>query len=80
MNEKRSSARVRTLKGGRILLNNGYSTFDCVIRNLSETGAKLKLDMTAPLPDAFELLIHEGQRYRCEVRWRKGAEVGVKFI
>ena len=38
MNENRASPRVRTLKGATIVFGVG-STVDCVVRNLSETGA-----------------------------------------
>jgi hypothetical protein len=39
--ERRKLHRSRTLKGGRIVTNDGHSTFDCTVRNLSDEGAKL---------------------------------------
>ena len=33
--DHRKAQRRHTLKGGRIVFNNGRSTFDCIVRNLS---------------------------------------------
>ena len=37
--ERRHQSRSRTLKSARILLNHHQSVIDCVVRNLSPTGA-----------------------------------------
>jgi hypothetical protein len=34
--DKREAQRHRTLKGGSIVVNDGFSTFDCTVRNLSD--------------------------------------------
>ena len=33
--DKRIAPRHRTLKGARIVINDGFSTFQCTVRNLS---------------------------------------------
>jgi hypothetical protein len=38
MEDKRSAKRQRVLKTGKIVLANGNSTIDCVIRDISSTG------------------------------------------
>ena len=77
--DNRDAQRHRTLKGGRIVVNDGFSTFDCTIRNLSETGAKLEVTSSLTIPQRFELALHDGRRFACEVAWRTETEIGVKF-
>ena len=77
--DNRDAQRHRTLKGGRIVVNDGFSTFDCTVRNLSETGAKLEVTSSLPIPQRFELAMHDGRRFACEVAWRTETEIGVHF-
>lgn len=79
MQERRTALRRRTLKGARIVVNNGYSTFDCIVRNLSETGALLKLASTLGIPDNFDLVFDDGRRFACTVMRRSSEELGVAF-
>jgi hypothetical protein len=78
--DTRSSPRRRTLKGGKIVVNDGFSTFTCTIRNLSETGAKLQLSSVIGIPERFVLKLDDGRDYPCEVAWRTETEIGVKFV
>lgn len=77
--DNRNAQRHRTLKGGSIVVNNGFSTFDCTIRNLSESGAKLAVTNALGIPEQFELAMHDGRRFACEVAWRTQTEIGVRF-
>lgn len=78
---KRISPRVRTFLKGRVIFNNRMSTIDCVVRNISSTGAKLQLTETVTLPDLFELFIpQKGETVRAKLRWRRGEEAGVSFV
>ncbi len=79
MEELRKSPRVRALKGARIVYNNGTSTRDCVIRNMSSGGAKIIVETTMGLPDDFILNFDDGEQHACHVRWRKLAKIGVEF-
>lgn len=78
--ETRSSQRHRTLKGGKIVVNDGFSTFDCTIRNLSKTGAKLLVPSVIGIPERFGLAFDDGRQFSCEVAWRTETEIGVQFI
>ena len=78
--ERRASPRHRTLKSGKIVLDNNISVYDCRIRNLSEQGALLKLPSTIDIPDRFELrIVNEDIQVIALVRWRTGTELGVQF-
>jgi hypothetical protein len=77
----RSNPRTRTFLKGQAIFNNRNSTLDCVVRNVSSTGAKLQLTETVTLPDVFDLSIpQKGETVRVRLRWRHGEEVGVSFV
>lgn len=77
--DERNAQRHRTLKGGKIVFNDGRSTFDCVVRNLSETGAKLTVNSALGVPQRFVLAMGDGRRFDCEVAWHTETEIGVRF-
>lgn len=79
MSENRAAPRLRSLKAARIILPGGYSTFDCTVRNLSATGAKLIMETTIAVPERFILRFEDGSERACEVAWRKTGELGVAF-
>jgi hypothetical protein len=77
-NEKRDRRRQRVLKAGTIAFNR--STIDCVVRNISETGAALQVESQIGIPVSFHLIIAAEQfRKLCRVRWRKEKQLGVVF-
>jgi hypothetical protein len=77
--ERRATIRHRVLKGGRIVFNDGFSTYDCMVRNFSEDGAKLKVASVIGIPDQFQLVLDDGRKFDCAVSWRTEAELGVTF-
>ena len=78
--EHRINPRHRTLKGGKISYANAACVVDCVIRNLSHTGASLVVPMTVGIPGSFTLVdAHGGTRHAAEVVWRRGDRIGVHF-
>jgi PilZ domain len=79
MDEKRKIQRGRTLKAGTISLHLG-GTIDCIIRNLSSTGARLEVASPFGIPDSFILLTKPDRiQHPCRVRWRKDHHIGVVF-
>src|SRR3954451_11179854 len=78
--DRRVALRMRTLIAARIVFNNGQSTLDCVIRNLSDKGAKLTVSAAVTLPECFDLIISQKSvTRRGRIAWRRGEEVGVRF-
>ena len=77
--ERRSTPRQRVLKGGKVVINDGFSTFQCTVRNLSESGARLKVASIIGIPDTFDLAMDDGRKHACTVVWRTATEIGVKF-
>jgi hypothetical protein len=80
MNEKRQTARHRALKGGSISFSGG-AKIDCVIRNLSETGAALEVESPIGIPDDFMLFVNQEEtKWSCHVAWRSAKKIGVRFL
>ena len=77
--EHRIAPRQRVLKGGRIVINDGFSTFQCTVRNLSNTGARLKVASVIGVPDTFELVMDDGRKFACTIAWKTEFEIGVKL-
>jgi hypothetical protein len=79
MENKRTAARQRTFKGGSVSMPGG--TVECVIRNLSDTGALLEFSASIALPDTFKLIIKPELITRdCQVAWRSEQRIGVQFV
>jgi hypothetical protein len=77
---RRSNSRSKTLKSAKIIFNKNQSVIDCFVRDLSDTGAKLKLGDVAAVPRTFMLELHDGTRLNCERVRVIGLEVGVRFL
>ncbi|HEY1448467.1 MAG TPA: PilZ domain-containing protein [Caulobacteraceae bacterium] len=77
--EQRRAPRQRVILGGKIVLSEGLS-FDCTIRDLSQTGARIGAPRHEALPDEFMLIENKsGTAYRVEVARRETLWVGVRF-
>lgn len=78
MNEKRNTLRRRILKAGAIEFGGG--AIDCVVRNLSETGAALSVQSPVGIPPEFNLIVAaDNLNRRCQVVWRKENRIGIRF-
>jgi hypothetical protein len=79
--EKRIQNRKRVLKDGRVILPGSRVTYDCAIRDVSSTGAKIRLQIDSiTLPDEFELVfVADSLAYPTIRRWQRGQEAGVAF-
>jgi hypothetical protein len=76
--ERRSAARHRTFKAGKIILHNGSSVIDCTVRNISAEGAAITVPNAATVPAEFELQF-DNEKRPCIVAWRRLDRMGVKF-
>lgn len=78
--ERRKEQRLRALLGGHVVMNNKFSTVDCLVRNLAEHGARLKFGGTPWLPEEFELKI-DGRNETRKARkiWMRDGEMGVSL-
>jgi hypothetical protein len=81
-------------RGERVIFDRGISAHmmgidgtwrrDCMMEDISETGAKLTVEGSVeglPLKEFFLLLSSTGLAYRrCELVWVNGNQIGVNFI
>lgn len=80
MTERRQTLRRRTLLSGRIEFL-GRATFDCVIRNLSDGGARISCSQNVVLPDVFHLeIVKRNEKRRVRAVWRGEEDVGLLFV
>jgi hypothetical protein len=80
MLERRALPRQRVLKGAIIFFNKERSSVDCIVRNLTNIGARLNLESTDFVPDRFDLLIKQEHRlYPSELVWRGAKDLGIRF-
>jgi hypothetical protein len=78
--DHRSGRRQKQLKSGIIVLNDRRSTLACTIRDISETGARLKLGSVVNLPEDFELIfVNERKIVPVQKCWHSHPECGVRF-
>jgi PilZ domain len=79
MIEKRAAPRHRVLKGGRLAFSDGGG-LDCVVRNISSSGARLDVANSMGVPPSFTLII-AADRFmrRCHAVWSSEARIGVAF-
>jgi predicted house-cleaning NTP pyrophosphatase (Maf/HAM1 superfamily) len=75
-----SLRRRQLLRRGKIIFNNRMSVFDCAIAKRTSEGAELMMESTLGVPQTFELRLEPtGERYVCELAWRKEKMIGVVF-
>ena len=79
LRDRRSSRRMRTLKQGRIVLSD-WTVIDCLIRDMSDEGARLALGGLSELPQAFRLLvISSNMLFPAELEWQRSLLAGIRF-
>jgi hypothetical protein len=78
--ERRTSARQRTVLPGRVYYNKHSVSAECLVRDMSDGGARLELSENVIIPDVMELYIPKKQKtFHAHVLWRRGNEVGVEY-
>jgi hypothetical protein len=78
--DRRGTRRQRVLKKGLILFNDGRSSVGCQILDLTDIGAKLLPIDVFSCPGEFILKPQIGEDHHCEVMWRRGDRIGVRFL
>ena len=80
--KKKREVRKSLRPPGWITLDGGFAARRCVVHNMSSTGAKITIDDPNMLPAKLRLAFTRDARTGrpCEVVWRRGKSVGVKFV
>jgi hypothetical protein len=77
--EKRAVPRQRVLKHGTLAFHGGGG-IDCMVRNISLTGARVDIVNPIGIPAAFTLVIEADQfMRRCHTVWSSDQRIGIAF-
>jgi hypothetical protein len=68
------------LKAAKISFKQGTAAIDCMVRDISDGGARLLVASVIGIPDSFELAIPGEPVRQCRLIWRKSEQIGVAFI
>ena len=80
MSERRGSIRQKSFLRGCVYFNKRRSAVDCLIRDISDEGARIVFSEAVSVPDIVELYIpQKEQMLRSRVQWRHGDEIGLAF-
>src|SRR3954469_4403291 len=78
---RRPERRASTLLSGVVSTLDGSVEYDCTIRDLSESGARIAAPKRAALPDEFYLMhVKDRIAYHVKVAWRSEGDIGVQFV
>jgi hypothetical protein len=80
MENNRFLPRAKMIKEGKAILSSS-TLIDCIVRDLSKTGARLQFSGPTPLPQFFKLRIETGgaDAQVVERMWQRGLSAGVRF-
>jgi hypothetical protein len=78
--EPNVAIRQRTFLKGTLYYDNRRASIECVVRDMSDSGARLTFEHPVTVPDNVELFIpHKQQALRARVQRRGPSEIGLAF-
>lgn len=78
--ENRDSRRRKALFGG-VLYDVDGKKWECMVSDISETGAKIKIDTNLENGSLIDLKINKFDDFRqANVVWSKDGHIGVRFV
>jgi len=81
MDNRRSHPRHEVRIPGKLILADGARTLDCLILDVSESGARVSVGVEMDLPEKVYLWQSAADTvFDCEVRWREAKYVGLRFV
>ena len=75
--DKRDTQRDRVIKSAQITFGN--SVLDCIVLNISVSGARVAFGIPALVPEIMVLRLRDGSSYPACRRWARGMEIGLAF-
>ena len=78
--DRRDERRARVLKAGKLVYDRRHSVIDCIIRDISPLGARIRTTQILVIPDELELLVvSDAELHPAKVLWRSYTECGLLF-
>jgi hypothetical protein len=80
--QRKRDGRKKRNHGAWITFDDDIRSYECHVLDVSPGGAKLAADIDARVGTSFRLSVAPKSLVRrpCEVVWRRGRQIGVKFI
>jgi hypothetical protein len=77
---RRSQPRPRTIRSGKLFFGGFHKTvFDCLVLDLSETGARIETAVLIDAPETAFLQIQDDMIGPMTKRWASGNQIGFEF-
>nr|WP_295108912.1 PilZ domain-containing protein [uncultured Caulobacter sp.] len=77
--DRRTAVRIQTQRSGKILC--GAFAWDCVIRDLSSSGARVQMLSTTAPPGQVQLVdLAAGLAHDATIAWQRDREIGMRII
>lgn len=74
---KRREARKAFLKRAQVVFDG--AGIDCIVENMSGSGARVRFNTPMPLPEVLALRFNDGTSYPARRRWAHGELAGLEF-
>lgn len=79
MQERRKYVRTHVQRPARLLTEEPLPV-DCLVLDLTNSGAGIRVQDSSPLPDTLNLTFDSGRSHRsCRLVWRVADRIGVEF-
>jgi len=79
--DRRTAPRRKTRFRATVVFGDDRATAGCVVLDLSESGARLKIDHPEQFPTRFHLIwAADNAVFEIEAVWRSRGEIGVRFL
>ena len=75
---QRETRRTRRIKAR--VVQPARAELECDVMNVSRSGAKICVEPGFEVATRFELVFYSGKRFFCDLIWRQGHIIGVRFI
>ena len=72
--------RMRRHQWAWVTLDGEATVYACRVFDVSQNGAKLVIDVAAEVGTRFGLALVPSHPRQCEIVWRRGRTLGVKFV
>jgi hypothetical protein len=80
MGERRKVVRQKSFLQGRVIFNNGRTSLDCLVREITPLGARIIFSDVVSIPDTVDLHLPQKNRTaHARVVWRHSDEIGLAF-
>ena len=81
LKQKRQTVRRRRRQSAWIAFDGESVDHECWVEDVSQSGAKITADIIAEVGSRFGIaLVPRAAKRQCEVIWRRGHTLGIRFL